>query len=76
MHAILDEALYCHVGFSLEAQPFVIPTVHARLGEQLYLHGSVASRVLGALTARTPLCVTVTLLDGLVLGRAPDSTTR
>jgi nitroimidazol reductase NimA-like FMN-containing flavoprotein (pyridoxamine 5'-phosphate oxidase superfamily) len=70
VHAILDEALYCHVGFSLEAQPYVIPTVHARVGEHLYLHGSVASRMLGALTGSTPLCVTVTLLDGLVLARS------
>lgn len=70
VHAILDEALYCHVGFSLEAQPYVIPTVHARVGELLYLHGSVASRMLGALTQSTPLCVTVTLLDGLVLARS------
>lgn len=70
MHAILDEALYCHVGFSIEAQPYVIPTVHARVAERLYLHGSVASRMLGTLTARTPLCVTVTLLDGLVLARS------
>ena len=70
IHAILDEALYCHVGFSLDAQPYVIPTVHARAGEQLYLHGSVASRMLGALISRTPLCATVTLLDGLVLARS------
>jgi uncharacterized protein len=70
VHAILDEALYCHVGFSLAAQPYVIPTVHARIGEQLCLHGSVASRMLGALTQSTPLCVTVTLLDGLVLARS------
>jgi nitroimidazol reductase NimA-like FMN-containing flavoprotein (pyridoxamine 5'-phosphate oxidase superfamily) len=70
VHAILDEALYCHVGFSLAGQPYVIPTVHARIGERLYVHGSVASRMLGALTASTPLCVTVTLLDGLVLARS------
>ena len=70
MHAILDEALYCHVGFSIEAQPYVIPTVHARAGDELYLHGSVASRMLGTLTASTPLCVSVTLLDGLVLARS------
>jgi nitroimidazol reductase NimA-like FMN-containing flavoprotein (pyridoxamine 5'-phosphate oxidase superfamily) len=70
VHAILDEALYCHVGFSLETQPYVIPTVHARVGERLYLHGSVASRMLGALTQSTPLCVTVTLLDALVLARS------
>ena len=70
MHAILDEALYCHVGFSIAGQPYVIPTVHARAGDELYLHGSVASRMLGTLTASTPLCVSVTLLDGLVLARS------
>ena len=58
------------MGFSLEAQPYVIPTVHARVGEHLYLHGSVASRMLGALIHTTPVCVTVTLLDGLVLARS------
>ncbi|MBS0378279.1 MAG: pyridoxamine 5'-phosphate oxidase family protein [Proteobacteria bacterium] len=70
VHAILDEALYCHVGFSLEGQPYVIPTIHARRGEQLLLHGSVASRMLGTLATAIPLCVTVTLLDGLVLARS------
>lgn len=70
MHAILDEALYCHVGFSLDGQPYVIPTVHARIGELLYLHGSVASRMLRTLAGATRLCVAVTLLDALVLARS------
>ena len=70
MHAILDEALYCHVGFVLEGQPYVIPTIHARAGEELILHGSVASRMLAVLATSSPLCVTVTLLDGLVLARS------
>jgi uncharacterized protein len=70
IHAILDEALYCHVGFVLAGQPYVIPTVHARVGEHLYLHGAVASRTLRAAALAAPLCVTVTLLDGLVLARS------
>jgi nitroimidazol reductase NimA-like FMN-containing flavoprotein (pyridoxamine 5'-phosphate oxidase superfamily) len=70
IHAILDEALYCHVGFVLAGQPYVIPTVHARVGEHLYLHGAVASRTLRTAALAAPLCVTVTLLDGLVLARS------
>jgi uncharacterized protein len=68
-NAILDEALICHVGFAPEGQPFVIPTIHARLGGTLYLHGSAASRMLRAGKA-FPVCVTVTLLDGLVMARS------
>jgi uncharacterized protein len=68
-NAILDEALICHVGFGMEGQPFVIPTIHARIGGTLYLHGSAASRMLRE--GRTlPVCVTVTLLDGLVMARS------
>jgi len=70
VHAILDEACICHVGFSLEGQPYVLPTVHARIGERLYLHGSVANRMLRTAASGTPVCVTVTLLDGLVLARS------
>jgi uncharacterized protein len=70
IHAILDEALVCHVGFVADSQPFVIPTIHARVGERLYLHGAVASRMLAALGAGAPVCVTVTLVDGLVLARS------
>jgi len=70
IHAILDEALVCHVGFSLEGQPYVIPTIYARVGETLYVHGSVASRMLRTLREGVPVCVTVTLLDGLVLARS------
>ena len=70
INAILDEALYCHVGFVIDGQPYVLPTVHARVGDELYLHGSVANRMFAALGAGAPLCVTVTLLDGLVLARA------
>jgi len=67
---ILDEALVCHLGFVHDGQPFVIPTLHARLGDRLYVHGSSASRMLGALDSGVPACVTVTLIDGLVLARS------
>ncbi len=68
--AILDEGLYCHVGFVDRGQPFVIPTIHARVGDRVYLHGSAASRMIGTLGGGIPACLTVTLLDGLVLARA------
>jgi nitroimidazol reductase NimA-like FMN-containing flavoprotein (pyridoxamine 5'-phosphate oxidase superfamily) len=67
---ILDEALVCHLGFVNAGQPFVLPTLHARLGDRLYVHGSSASRMLGALAEGVPACVTVTLIDGLVLARS------
>jgi nitroimidazol reductase NimA-like FMN-containing flavoprotein (pyridoxamine 5'-phosphate oxidase superfamily) len=70
VHAILDEALICHVGFVAGGQPFVIPTIHTRIGEALYFHGSTASRMLRALKEGIPVCATVTLLDGLVLARS------
>src|SRR4051794_21336990 len=70
VHSILDEALTCHVGFVAEEQPFVIPTIHARDGETLYLHGARGNRMLKALEDGTPCCVTVTLVDELVLARA------
>lgn len=68
--AILDEALVCHVGFAVEGQPFVIPTVFARKNDVLYIHGSAASRMLRNLREAIPVCVTITLLDGLVLARS------
>jgi nitroimidazol reductase NimA-like FMN-containing flavoprotein (pyridoxamine 5'-phosphate oxidase superfamily) len=69
--AILDEALIAHVGIADEhGQPFVIPTLHARSGDAVYLHGSTASRTLRALRDGAPACLTVSLLDGLVLARA------
>jgi uncharacterized protein len=67
--AILDEALVCHVGFVHDGRPFVIPTVHARAGDALYLHGSPASRMLDFVDG-TDVCVTVTLVDGVVLARS------
>jgi nitroimidazol reductase NimA-like FMN-containing flavoprotein (pyridoxamine 5'-phosphate oxidase superfamily) len=68
--AILDEGLVCHVGFVVEGQPFVIPTIYARHGERLYVHGSAVSRMLKTLAGGVPVCVTVTVLDGLVLARS------
>jgi uncharacterized protein len=68
--AILDEALISHVGFVHDGAPVVIPTLHARLGDRLYLHGSAASRMLRTLERGVPVCVTVTLVDGLVLARS------
>lgn len=70
IHAILDEGLVCHVGFVDEGQPFVIPSAYARLGDRLVVHGSAASRMVRALAAGVPACVSVTLLDGLVLARS------
>ena len=67
---ILDEALYCHIGFVVDSQPFVVPTGYGRDGRTLYIHGSSASRMLRTLSRGMPICVTVTLLDGLVLGRS------
>jgi uncharacterized protein len=70
VHAILDEGFVCHVGFATEEGPVVIPTLYARDGERIYLHGSPASRMLRALGKGVPVCVTVTHLDGLVLARS------
>ncbi len=68
--AILDEAILCHIGIAVEGQPYVIPSLHARVGDVLYLHGSAASRTLRRLSEGVPCCVTVTLVDGVVLARA------
>ena len=68
--AILDEALVAHMGFVSDGRPFVIPTLHARVGDEVLLHGSSASRALRTLAAGAELCLTVTLLDGLVLARS------
>jgi uncharacterized protein len=70
VEAILDEALFCHVGFAEGGQPFVIPTIHARSRDVLFLHGSPASRMLRTLSQGVDVCVTATLLDGLVLARS------
>ncbi len=70
IHQILDEALICHVGFIVNGQPFVIPTAYGRVGDRIYIHGSPASRMLRNLKEAIDVCVTVTLLDGLVLARS------
>jgi uncharacterized protein len=68
--AILDAALVCHLGFERDGQPYVIPTLHARIGDRLYVHGSSASRAVRALEEGIPVCATVTLVDGIVLARS------
>jgi uncharacterized protein len=68
--AVLDAALVCHLAFVDDGQPFAIPTLHARIGDVVYVHGSTASRALRLLRAGAPVCLTVTLLDGLVLARS------
>jgi nitroimidazol reductase NimA-like FMN-containing flavoprotein (pyridoxamine 5'-phosphate oxidase superfamily) len=68
--AILDEGLVAHLGFSVDGQPYVVPTLHARVGERVYFHGSSASRTVRALATGMQMCLTVTLLDGLVLARS------
>lgn len=70
VHAILDEGFFCHVGFTVDDQPYVIPTGYVRAGEKLYIHGSAASRMLRTLDQGIKVCVTVTLVDGLVLARS------
>jgi len=70
VNRILDEAFFCHVGFVVDGQPYVIPTSYGRDGDVLYIHGSAASRMLRNLDRGVPVCITVTLLDGLVLARS------
>jgi nitroimidazol reductase NimA-like FMN-containing flavoprotein (pyridoxamine 5'-phosphate oxidase superfamily) len=70
IHSILDEAMICHVGFAVDGQPYVIPTIHARAGERIYLHGSPRNRAFGELAEGTPCCVTASLVDGVVLARS------
>jgi nitroimidazol reductase NimA-like FMN-containing flavoprotein (pyridoxamine 5'-phosphate oxidase superfamily) len=70
VHQILDEAFICHVGFVADGKPVVIPTSYARIGAALYIHGSAASRMLRSLEEGIEVCVTVTLIDGLVLARS------
>jgi nitroimidazol reductase NimA-like FMN-containing flavoprotein (pyridoxamine 5'-phosphate oxidase superfamily) len=70
IYKILDEAFVCHVGFSMDGQPYVIPTLFARVGDALYFHGSAASRMLRNLSEGIPVCITVTLIDGFVLARS------
>jgi nitroimidazol reductase NimA-like FMN-containing flavoprotein (pyridoxamine 5'-phosphate oxidase superfamily) len=70
IYAILDEGVICHVGFITDGQPYVMPTGYARVGDELYIHGSPASRMLRTLGDGIDCCVTVTLLDGFVLARS------
>ena len=70
VYKILDEGFICHVGFVLDGQPFVIPTGYARIGDDLMIHGSSASRMLRNLAQEIDVCVTVTIIDGLVLARS------
>ena len=69
-YRILDEGFLCHVGFVIDGQPWVIPTSYGRDGDSLYIHGSAASRMLRQMKDGVAVCVTVTLLDGLVLARS------
>src|SRR5262245_35326293 len=70
VYRILDEAFICHVGFAHEGKPVVVPTSYARIEDDLYIHGSAASRMLRAVGEGIDVCVTVTLIDGLVLARS------
>ena len=70
VYAILDEGFICHIGFVVDGQPFVIPTGYARVDDNLFVHGSQASRMLRTLANGVDACVTVTLVDGLVLARS------
>lgn len=70
VYGILDEAFICHVGFVVDGQPYVIPTGFARVSDTLYIHGSAASRMLRTLADGVQVCVTVTLIDGIVMARS------
>jgi nitroimidazol reductase NimA-like FMN-containing flavoprotein (pyridoxamine 5'-phosphate oxidase superfamily) len=70
VYEILDEGFVCHVGFVASGQPFVIPTAYGRVGDEIYFHGARASRMLKTLSEGADVCLTVTLVDGLVLARS------
>jgi uncharacterized protein len=70
VNRILDEAIVCHLGFVDDGQPFVIPTLHARVGDLVFVHGAGASRALRTLSESLSVCLTVTLVDGIVLARS------
>jgi nitroimidazol reductase NimA-like FMN-containing flavoprotein (pyridoxamine 5'-phosphate oxidase superfamily) len=70
IYRILDEGFVCHVAFTVDAQPFAIPTGYARIGDEIYIHGSAASRMVRGLSGGLRVCLTVTLVDGLVLARS------
>lgn len=70
IYSILDEGYICHLGFAVDGQPYVIPTAYGRAGDQIYVHGSAASRMVRSLAQGIDVCLTVTLVDGLVLARS------
>jgi nitroimidazol reductase NimA-like FMN-containing flavoprotein (pyridoxamine 5'-phosphate oxidase superfamily) len=70
IHAILDEGYICHLGLAVDGQTYVIPTAYGRAGDQIYIHGSAASRMIQSLAEGIEVCLTVTLVDGLVLARS------
>lgn len=70
IYKIIDEALICHVGFTIDCEPYVVPTAIARVGNDIYIHGSRVSRMLKHLVQGEPACIVVTHLDGLVLARS------
>ena len=71
VHAIIDAAVHCHLGFvGPDGQPFVIPTIHGRVGDELYVHGSAASRMMRYLSGGAPVCCTITHVDGIVVARS------
>jgi len=70
VYQILDEGFVCHIGFTVDEQPFAIPTGYARIEDNLFIHGSAASRMMRAMAWEKEVCVTVTLVDGLVLARS------
>ena len=70
IYSILDESYVCHVGFAVDGQPYVIPMAYGRSENRIFIHGSAISRLLTSLSAGIPVCVTVTIVDGLVLARS------
>ncbi|KAB2923727.1 MAG: pyridoxamine 5'-phosphate oxidase family protein [Bacteroidetes bacterium] len=70
VHAIVDEALICHAGFVHDGRPFVMPTIHVRTGRTVYLHGAPANRMLSVIASGVPVCLTMTLIDGIVFARS------
>jgi uncharacterized protein len=68
--SVIDEALSCHVGFAVGGRPWVVPTIHARIGDRLYVHGALANHMLRELAGGAEACVTITIVDGLVLARS------
>jgi hypothetical protein len=70
IHSIIDEALICHVAIVQDGQPFILPVIHTRIDERLYIHGSRGSRLLQALANGTSACISMTIVDGLVLAKS------